>query len=224
MDGVDGGKPGLGEGADREEVIGVVLCGGASRRMGADKGSLRLGEGELLDRVVEVLDGVCDEVALACGTEERYADRGLRLVMDSKEGQGPMEGIAASLESTRAEWVVVLACDLPGVVMEVPKALLERARNEDLDACLLESRRGMEPLIAVYRSTCLAPMREALAEGLRRVDSFHARERADGVALRIGALPEGELPDEIRRLDVARNLNTPMDLATERARHAEVLG
>ena len=67
-------------------------------------------------------------------------------------------------------------------------------------------------------------MREALAEGLRRVDSFHARERADGVALRIGALPEGELPDEIRRLDVARNLNTPMDLATERARHAEVLG
>lgn len=221
---VDGGKPGLDEGTDRAGVIGVVLCGGASLRMGADKGSLRFGDGELVDRAIGALRGVCDEVVLACGTEERYADRGLRLVMDREGGMGPLEGIAASLESIGAEWAVVLACDLPRVVTEVPKALLARARDEDLDACCLESRRGMEPLIAVYRRTCLAPMREALAEGMRRVDSFHGMNRNDGAALRIGGLPEGELPEVVRGLDVAHNLNTPLDLAAERARHAEVLG
>ena len=116
------------------------------------------------------------------------------------------------------------ACDLPRVVTEVPEALLARARAEELDVCILESSRGMEPLIAVYRRTSLAPIREAVAEGRRRVDSFHERSRADGSALKIGSLSESELSEMTRRLDVAHNLNTPLDLAVERARHAEVLG
>ncbi len=223
MDGLDGGKTGLDEGADRGGVMGVVLCGGASRRMGADKGSLRLGDSELLDRVIGALDGVCDEVVLACGTEERYADRGLRLVMDKEGGRGPLEGIAASLESTGAEWLIVLACDLSRVVSEVPAALLARARAEDLDGCLLESVRGREPLLAVYRRTALGPMQRALAEGMRRADSFHGLERDDGTPLRIAGLPEADLPEAIREAGVSRNLNTPLDLAAERARHAEVL-
>jgi len=224
LGGTDGGQSGLGEGADQNGVTGVVLCGGMSSRMGEDKGSLCLGDDALVDRAIEALEDVCGEVVLACGDEERYVDRGLRLVMDKETGRGPLEGIASSLESTGAEWVVVLACDLPRVVAEVPEALLARARAEELDACLFESSRGMEPLIAAYRRTSLAPMREALAEGLRRMDSFYERSRADGSALKIGNLSEGELSEMTRRLDVAHNLNTPLDLAVERARHAEVAG
>lgn len=223
MDGTVGGRSGLGEGAEREGVIGVVVCGGASRRMGEDKGSLRLGSGVLLEGAIGALDEVCDEVVLACGLEARYAEFGLRLVLDTEGGRGPLEGIAASLEATGAEWALVLACDLPRIVAEVPAVLLGRARAEEMDACLLESRRGSEPLIAVYRRTCLAPMREALAGGRRRVNSFHGLMRADGGCLDIGVLTEDEFTGETRRLDVAHNLNTPLDLAVERARQAEVI-
>lgn len=204
-------------------VIGVVLCGGASRRMGEDKADLRVGERALVDHAVAALEGACEEVVLACGAEARYEDRGLRFVLDSSGGRGPLEGIAASLEETGAEWAVVLACDLPRVTSEVPEALLTRAQDQSLDVCLLESRRGREPLMAVYRRSSLAAMRCALTDGFRRVDSFYELAAEGTAPLKVGSLHESELSEEAQAADVAVNLNTPVELVGERARHAEVL-
>ena len=69
-------------------VVGVVLCGGESSRMGEDKAKLRVGERAMVDHVVGALSGACEEVVLACGTSPRYEDRGLKLVMDSSAGRG----------------------------------------------------------------------------------------------------------------------------------------
>jgi molybdopterin-guanine dinucleotide biosynthesis protein A len=203
-------------------VVGVVLCGGMSRRMRADKAGLRVGGAELLDRAIGALDGTCDEVVLACGADERYAERGLRIVLDSEVGRGPLEGIAASLEATGAEWVCVLACDLPRMVAEVPQALLAAAREGRVDGCLLETPRGVEPLIAVYKRTCLGPMRAALQRGERRVDSFYGGERAEEAGLVILSLAEAMISLEVAALDVACNLNTIEELERERQRLGEV--
>ena len=191
--------------------------------MGEDKADLRIGERALVDHTVATLAGVCDEVVLACGDQPRYAARGLRLVLDGSGGRGPLEGIAASLEATGAESVVVLACDLPRVTSEVPAALLARAQDQSLDVCLLESRRGREPLIAVYRRSSLVAMRRALKDGLRRVDSFYELGAEGAASLKVGSLHESELSVEAQAADVAVNLNTPVELVNERARHAEVL-
>ena len=202
-------------------VVGVVLCGGESSRMGEDKAKLRIGERAMVDHVVGALSGACEEVVLACGTSPRYEDRGLKLVMDSSGGRGPLEGIASCIEATQAEWALVLACDLPRVTPELPLSLLKRAQEEDLDVCLFESRRRREPLMAAYRRTGLPAMRAALSSGRRRVDSFYELE-VDGERLKVGILRESELTQAARELDVARNLNTPAELSSERARFAGV--
>jgi molybdopterin-guanine dinucleotide biosynthesis protein A len=134
-------------------------------------------------------------------------------VLDAEGDLGPLAGIAASMEACDAEWLAVLACDLPRVVAAVPRALLERAVSDELDVCMLASSGRREPLIAVYRRTCLEPIREAMRSGSRRVDSFHSFLRGDGLALCVGLLAEDELPEEVRLLDVSLNLNTPAQLA-----------
>ena len=202
-------------------VIGVVLCGGESRRMGEDKARLQVGLRPLVEHAVSALSGACDEVVLACGGSQRYEELGLRLVLDAAAGHGPLEGIASSIEATGAERVLVLACDLPRVTREVPAALLERSLRDDLDVCVFESRRGREPLIAAYRSSALPAMRAALSTGLRRVDAFYGLE-VDGASLNVGVLAERELTDEARASDVARNLNTPSELKEERELLEEV--
>ncbi len=208
---------------DTANVTGVVLCGGVSRRMGADKGKLMLGEETLIARAVRVLSSVSSVVILSCGREPKYSELGLRLVLDSEPDAGPLAGIAASMDACDSDWLAVLACDLPHVVAAVPRALLARASSEGLDVCMLSSAGQVEPLIAVYRKTCLAPIREAMNLGLRRVDSFHSCVRSDGRSLSVGTLDVSELPPEVRGLDVAMNLNTPaqfaaaLSLATEGA-------
>lgn len=191
--------------------------------MGADKAGLVLGERTLLQRAVEVLaDAVEGEVVLATGSAERYPELGLPCVLD-RLGDGPLAGLEAVLgrfaETPGGAWVAVLACDLPGADPAVVRRLLARARERALDACLLATAEGPEPLFAVYHTRCLDAVRDALRAGERRMVAFHrGSARADAAGARtpiaVGELPVEELPSELR--GCARNVNTPADLAAER--------
>ena len=209
------------QGIARAEVTGAVLCGGVSRRMGTDKGGLMLGEESLVARSVRALSLVSSEVLLSCGSEPKYSELGLRPVLDSCADAGPLAGITASMEACDSEWLAVLACDLPRIVSDVPSALLDHAASLGLDVCMLSSDGQVEPLIAVYRRSCLWSMREAIRLGLRRVDSFHSVPGEDGRSLSVGVLEVAALPRGVRELDVTMNLNTPAEFAVAITLNAE---
>jgi molybdopterin-guanine dinucleotide biosynthesis protein A len=191
----------------RAATTGVVLCGGRSLRMGRDKSLLEIGGRTLLERAIAVLEGIgreaASEVLLACGPAERYADLGRPLVLDAYPDGGPLAGIEAGLARARTEWIAALACDMPRAEPSIFDALLERAERDGLDVCFLRTDRGVEPLCAVYRKTCLAPIRAALETGERKVVSF----------LRFEPRPKvGELELEE---GLAVNLNTPAEFEAE---------
>lgn len=197
-------------------VEGLVLCGGASRRLGTDKASLVEGGRTLLERAVALLAPFVDECRLACGPTERYAELGRPLVLDAFGGAGPLAGLVAGLESARAERVFALACDMPALDPPLVGALLAQSEREGLDVCLALGPRGPEPLCGVYRTTCAAPARAALEAGERRVVSFWGRPvRTPGGerALRIGGLDVAALAAAGSRADVTLNVNTAADWA-----------
>ena len=198
-----------------QDLTGVVLCGGKSLRMGLDKASLALGGATLLERAAGEIDRIATETLLACGPTERYADLGRTLVVDAFAGGGPLAGLEAALSRTRTTWLAALACDMPRADARVHLALLERAREKGLDACLLETPGGVEPLCAVYRRTCLEPVRAALRAGERKMTSFFRFPGASGALPRVGFLPESELPGDLAGATVALNVNTPAELAAE---------
>lgn len=184
--------------------------------MGEDKARLELAGRSLLERAIACLEPVSDRVLLACGAEPRYAWTGCDVVIDSFPGGGPLVGLEAALAAlvdTDAEWVAVLACDMPRVEAQVFAELLREAHTRELDVCMLASERGPEPLCAVYHRRCLAPLRAALARGERRVTGFHDEpvvEEGPRTARRlaVGTMTASE--------DVVLNLNTPADLELER--------
>lgn len=187
-------------------VSGLVLCGGASTRMGSDKSRAGIDGETLIERAVRIVSGVTSDVRLACGPVARYADLGLTLVCDRGGSFGPLSGLEAGLSSAPHGRVVVLACDMPHADAHVLAGLLERARDEDLDVACLRSARGLEPLCAVW-STALAPrIRVALEHGRHGVQAFLAT---------IERVRAFEAPGDET---CAHNVNTPADL--ERARRA----
>lgn len=208
---------GGGSGQACSSTLGLVLCGGASRRMGSDKALLELGGRRLIDYALSALDATCDEVRLATGSAPRYAELGRSVVLDAAGAQGegptgPLAGLVAGLAAAKVDGFDVLvasACDTPRVGADVFKALLETLARTGADLALLASHKGgevlPEPLIGAYRvATCHGPAEDALAAGRRRLTAFHS-------GLRV------ELVDEhdVRATDPARNLNTPLDLEAE---------
>ncbi|MCC6407263.1 MAG: molybdenum cofactor guanylyltransferase [Planctomycetes bacterium] len=201
----------------RAEVTGVLLCGGKSRRMGVDKTELVLDGRRLIDRAVATLERVASKVLLASGERPRFPELGWECVLDARPDLGPLAGLAAGLAAARTRWVAVLACDMPHAAPELLAALLDRARRDGLDGAVLRTSAGAEPLCAVYSTACVGAARDALERGERRMNSFWGGN--DGLRrLQVLAFDAAELG---LALDVERqavNLNTPTDLARERAR------
>jgi molybdenum cofactor guanylyltransferase len=186
---------------------GLVLAGGRSARMGRDKALLELGGRTLIERAVAVLAPIAAEVRLATGRERRYEDLGRPIVLDRVADGGPLAGIEAGLAAAEPGYVVVLAVDMPRVTTELVEALLARARAEDLDACLLASDAGPEPLCAVLHTRLARPLAEALERGARRAASVLE------LSPRVAVVHERELDAGAA---AATNVNTPGDLARER--------
>jgi molybdopterin-guanine dinucleotide biosynthesis protein A len=185
----------------------LVLCGGASTRMGRDKARVDLDGETLIERALRAVTAVAPDARLACGPKARYADLGVPLVCDRFAGAGPLAGLEAGLSAAPPGRVVVLACDMPHADARVLQRLLDHARDNDLDVAVLRSGRGIEPLCAVW-STTVAPLVRA------------ALERGDyGVQALIAALPRvGALAADPASSsgDCAANVNTPADLERER--------
>jgi molybdopterin-guanine dinucleotide biosynthesis protein A len=184
-------------------VVGFVVAGGDSRRMGRDKALLPWGGSDLLDHAVARLRAVTDEVRILCGPRTRYGERGLAVEPDLVPGAGPLGGVLTGLTAAPGRPGLFLAVDLP----HVPPALLLRlvARAQGRDAVVPVSTRGPEPLCALYGPGCREPIRRRMDAGDFRMTGFWAEVRVVEVG-----------PPELREFgdprELFKNLNEPTDL------------
>ena len=100
------GFPMKSETVQMDHVLGAVLAGGASRRMGRDKALMEHEGRTLLARAVAVLRAVLDEVIIVGLQQQRSSVPGAPIVEDLRPGLGPVGGIHAALSG----WLVISLC------------------------------------------------------------------------------------------------------------------
>lgn len=186
----------------------AILAGGRATRLGgADKASLRIGGLRIVERQLQAVAAVTDDVRIVAGDAAPYADLGVPVVADVIAGAGPLGGVYTALAGARHARVLVLACDLPFVSAALVARLeIESRTAEGVDAMVPRSGRGLEPLCAVYRAACAAAARAGIERGELRMTAFLA-------GLRIREL-DASGPGDAGTL--FENVNTPHDY--ERAR------
>lgn len=168
-----------------ENVAAFILAGGASSRMGRDKGLLEFGGVPLILRTAHLLMPVVASVTVV-GSPNRYAVFGLRAIADEvvrEEGtsQGPLAGIATALRTTSTPWNLILACDLPYLTIDWVNWLLSRAMDSSAQIVVPRTSQGLEPLAAVYHRGCAETIVAAIARGVRRVADAVADLRSEPV-------------------------------------------
>ena len=150
-------------------LSGFALAGGDSTRMGQNKALLELGGEPLIVRTARLVGRVVASAAVVVGPTVAYRQLGLEVLDDDWPGAGPLGGIATALRFSRAEWNLVLACDLPYLTKPWLDFLVGSARKSDADAVVPVNFEGVEPLCAMYHKRCEAALRSALEKGIRRV-------------------------------------------------------
>ncbi len=97
-----------------ENITGVVLGGGQSRRMGQDKRILEWEGMKFLDKVCLTMGELFDEVLLVTAKEDySCAHLPVRLVTDAISQKGSLGGLYTGIKEASRPYVFVVACDMP---------------------------------------------------------------------------------------------------------------
>ena len=142
-------------------LTGLVLAGGASARMGADKALIELDGRRLLDIVVDTLAGVCDTVLVAGGSRS-LPETGPQLIGDA-EGDGPLAGIVAGLRAAKTPLLAVVAVDMPLASGAVLQRLAAAWSGEP--AVAPRAGGSIQPLHAIYATDAAEEFAALLAGG-----------------------------------------------------------
>ena len=186
-------------------ILGVIIAGGQSSRMGTEKAMLKLDGVTLLERVLSRLRLQVTEVALnANGDPARFGYHGLRVIPDELTEVGtPLAGLHAALSHGKAEGfdaVVTVPSDTPFLPLDLVARLTEA--GEITGAAHARSGGQDHYLTGMWTTALAAPLARLIKdEQLRRVQDFCTRAKARRAVWE--TVPH----------DPFFNINTPDDLA-----------
>lgn len=173
-------------------TTGIVLTGGASRRMGTDKAFVVVDGRPMTIAVADALwEGGCSPVECQGGDLARLADFGMAAHADSQPGAGPVAAIADALERAAGK-VVVVACDLPAIGADTVRAL---AAAEG--AAAYATAEGRAHLASMWTPETLPAMRGLLATGDASYQGALEAVAAVAVAVSPAAVRNVNTPDDV---------------------------
>lgn len=187
-------------------LLGVILAGGQSRRMGRDKAFLPLNGRPLLAHVTRRLTAQVASMAISAnGDPARFAPFGLPVLADSLPGHpGPLAGVLAGLDHAAGlgiGHVLTVAVDTPFCPTDLG-ARLHRAAAGGLALAATPGAGGspdLHPTCGLWPVGLRADLRAALAGGTRRVTEWTRAQDAQIVLFHDAA--------------AFFNINTPDDLS-----------
>jgi molybdopterin-guanine dinucleotide biosynthesis protein A len=136
--------------------------------MGRDKAALEWHGSTLIDLVAGVVLEAVGSVRIVGREYPPYES-----VPDRFPGFGPVGGIATALLHSRAEWTLIVACDMPGLDAAWLRSLIAAADGQ-VTVPRTPDRR-IHPLCAVWHRTATDAMMHAVDTGTRAVRSAMSR-------------------------------------------------
>ena len=141
----------------------AILAGGESSRMGANKALKMLAGKPVISHLIDTLAPLARDIYIVARDVVSYEAFGLPVCADHYEQKASLVGIYSALAASRNDICFTVACDMPFVEPRLVNMLAGLAPGHD--AVIPVSRRGREPLHALYSRSCLGRMREQIDAG-----------------------------------------------------------
>jgi molybdopterin-guanine dinucleotide biosynthesis protein A len=195
-------------------VTGVIQAGGRSTRMGGQpKALLELGGRRIIERVLDAIAPVVDDVLIVTNTPELYGFLGLPMVADVYPDHGSLGGVFTGLVAAPGQAAFTVACDMPFLHREVARLVVGRAGEGDV----IVPRMGeqLQTMHAVYGKACLPHIEARLKAGRLRIVGFFD-------SVRVVEIDEATVARHRAPEVVFMNVNTPVELEQARTLAAEL--
>ena len=185
----------------------VIQAGGKSSRMGSDKALRPFLGRPLIQRLVERLGPVGDEILVTTNTPDNYRFLNLPLTGDIFPIQNALSGLYTALSAANQPFVAVVACDMPFASPELLRFQRKLLESGGWDVVIPQAEEALQPFHAVYRREAC---RQVIQDALQK-ENWKAVGWLDRVKTRI--LTPAETAPFNRHGLTFWNLNTPEEFS-----------
>lgn len=161
-------------------ITGLILAGGAARRMGGgDKGLTELAGKPLIEYALTRLAPQVDALIINANRNvARYADYGHPVVTDERQGfQGPLAGMASGMKAAETEFMVCAPCDSPLLPEDLVERLFQRLRAQDAELSVAHNGERLQPVFTLMRTALAGSLLAFLDGGGRKIDQWFQRHQ-----------------------------------------------
>ena len=175
--------------------------------MGEDKALKPFLGRPLIQRVIDRVSPIADELLVTTNRPEGYSFIQARLVSDLKPDRGALGGLYTAVASATHPFVAVIACDMPFASAKLIEGMSRLMVQHEADVVIAKSDGGYEPIHAVYRrETCLPAIESAIDADKWKVIAWFPQVKVHELTA-----------NELNSLDPAGlafwNVNTPEEFA-----------
>jgi molybdenum cofactor guanylyltransferase len=192
----------------KEQVDGLILCGGQGQRMGGrDKGLIACGEQTLVARSAANFAPQVRRIMLNANRHlDQYNALGYPVYEDLHPGfQGPLAGFAVGLRYCTAPYLAIIPCDTPDFPADMVAKLFGALASQTADLSYpitydAHQRKQTHPVFCVMRSYLFEKLNQFLKTDQRRIDRWYAELQCIEVVF--------------NDHQAFTNINTPADLSS----------
>jgi molybdopterin-guanine dinucleotide biosynthesis protein A len=152
-------------------MLGLILCGGQSQRMGSDKGMLKQEEKNWAQSAVDKMAALNIPVKLSVNEQQfplyeaMFLKNDLIVDNNSLSLKGPLLGTLSCHLAFPNEDIFILACDMPLMEISIPSSLYKIYQQQNSDAYIFTNDGEAEPLCGIYTAKGLAFILAMLNKG-----------------------------------------------------------
>ena len=162
----------------------IILCGGQSRRMGRDKGSMIIQDKPMIKHILSTLNHQIDEAIIVLNDKTRIGRYSefinpeeysytITFLEDKIKNKGPMPGIMTGLEQIKSDYALILPCDSPYVSENYIKTIFSEF-DENYQAIVpfhdeQNKLKTSEPLHSIYTKNIIPEIEELVNEDVLHI-------------------------------------------------------
>jgi molybdopterin-guanine dinucleotide biosynthesis protein A len=187
-----------------QNIAGVILAGGASKRFNGIIKAKIIIEGEtIISRILDTFSSIFEEKLIVTNSPDEFTAYAevCKITSDKYLNKGPLGGIHSALYKTTRESVFIVGGDMPFLEKEIILRQIKFFEKNNCDAVIPAIGQNIEPLHGIYKKSVLG----LLDEYLMKDNNYSIREFFKKI--NICYFPVG-----VSEMRAFTNINTPSDL------------
>tara|TARA_B110000014_G_scaffold247422_1_gene220933 strand:- start:184 stop:801 length:618 start_codon:yes stop_codon:yes gene_type:complete len=191
-------------------ILGAILAGGKSKRMGKDKLFLELNNKMLIEHTINKVEKYLKDIIIITNQKNEYfSKKNLTTIEDCIEGQlGPLVGILTAMKWAKenlkeCSWIATFPCDTPFFPETIIKKFIEKSKKKDSLLLCASSHGRKHNIFGLWSLDLYEKLKDDLINNkIRKVQDWTEKHKITNVEF------------DFKEYDPFFNINTLDDLET----------